>query len=294
MIPTIQYVKHRTCHAYTDEQCFKVQIKHKGWAKGRKRRFKKRLCEVLEYSDFLLLHVPADGTRMKLVKPASDLYHRNRIIQRINQSELVPSTWYAISHLWNIPKTNQYLWDDISRYVEDEDGHPMKPVPMRVEKRKTLLELLESRPDSYWWIDILCARSNDFPFDILGHIFACCTQCVAMIDCDPHIIPQMNAMWDIDPDGKDRPFTEFLDQYEQLNHHIRLLTQCIWWRRVWMWQETVLPQDVLLMAETATQVSSEHMLHVDDLYHFEAKLGKMLYLFMHHGKVHKIYACEKR
>lgn len=231
---------------------------------------------------------------MKLIKPASNLYHRNRIIQRINQNELVPSTWYAISHLWNIPKTNQYLWDDISRYVEDEDGHPMKPVPMRVEKRKTLLELLESRPDSYWWIDILCARSNDFPFDVLGHIFACCTHCVAMIDCNPNIIPKMNAMWDMDPDRKDRPFTEFLDQYEQLNHHIRLLTQCIWWRRVWMWQETVLPQDVLLMAETATQVSREHMLHVDDLYHFEAKLGKMLYLFMYHGKVHKIYAFERR
>ncbi|KAJ8652872.1 hypothetical protein O0I10_011472 [Lichtheimia ornata] len=222
---------------------------------------------------------------MKLVKPASDSYHRNRIMQRINKGELTPSTWYALSHLWNISKTNQHMWDDIFNYVEDENGHPMEPVPMRLEKRNTLLKLLEDKPDSYWWIDVLCARSNDFPFDILGNVYACCTRCIAMIDCDPDIIPQMYSMWDMDPDfsSADRSLNDFLDQYEQLNHHILLLTQCIWWTRVWMWQETVLPQDVLLMAETANQVSNDHMLHVDDLYHFEAKLGRMLLFFMENG-----------
>lgn len=180
------------------------------------------------------------------------------------------------------------MWDDISNYVDDENGQPMEPVPMRVEKRSTLLRLLEDHPDSYWWIDVLCARSNDFPFDILGNVYACCTQCIAMIDCDPGVIPQMNSMWDMDPDFSsgscsDRPLGDFLDQYEQLNHLILLLTQCIWWTRVWMWQETVLPQDVLLIAETANQVSSGHMLHVDDLHHFEANLGRMLLFFMENG-----------
>lgn len=101
----------------------------------------------------------------------------------------------------------------------------------------------------------------------------------------------MNSMWDMDADFlnescSDRPLNDFLDQYEQLNNLILLLTQCIWWTRVWMWQEMVLPQNVLLIAETANHASSDYMLHVDDLHHFEAKLGRMLIFFMENG-IHK-------
>ena len=181
------------------------------------------------------------------------------------------------------------MWSDISAYVDDENGDPMEPIAMRLKKRAPLLTLLKDQRDSYWWIDVMCARSNDFPFELLGNIYACCTRCIAMIDCDDNVIPEMNAMWDADSDFQkeshvDKPLAEYLKQYEKLNHLIVSLTRCMWWTRVWMWQETVLPQDVRLISETTTNVSSDNMLHVDELYHFEAMLGKMLHFFMGKGK----------
>ncbi|CDS13145.1 hypothetical protein LRAMOSA05323 [Lichtheimia ramosa] len=154
----------------------------------RKEFFEKGLGALLADRYFLLLYVPDNGAKMQVIRPASDTYHRKRIIKRINEAKCIPSFYYALSHLWGISKSNRHWWNEIGEYVDDEQGQPMEPVSMRPEKRDTLLSMLEDHPDSYWWIDVLCART-DTPLGIMGDIYACCLECVAMIDCDPSVIP---------------------------------------------------------------------------------------------------------
>lgn len=242
--------------------------------------------------DFLLLYVPKDEeTKLQLVKPVDDSYHRNRIIHRINESQTdqLPTTWYAISHVWGAVHSGAHLWHDIGRYVNDEYNNPVEIehhpyLRMRNEKRQPLLNLLRHHPDSYWWIDNFCVRNPSFADPIANSVFTCCTQCIALVDCDPTVILQIHSM-KISSISENMPFTAtFLDQYEKLNNLLVTLTGCRWWKRIWKWQEMVLPQEILFMAETTTQVSSDTMIHVDDLYCLEATLGKMLFVFMKNGK----------
>ena len=204
---------------------------------------------------------------MRIVRPAKDPYHRRRMIKKINEAKPIPSFYYALSHLWKITKDNRHLWHEIGNYVDDENGKPVGPVSMREEKRDTLLEMLEDSPDSYWWIDVLCARS-DTPLDIMGDIYACCLECIAMVDCEPSLIPLLHTMA---PAEEDFPWSniedailadlDYLQPYKQLYdkkypHLVERLfdfMQGEWWQRVWTWQEMALPfGDVRLMAETGT------------------------------------------
>ena len=271
--------------------CVKVHVNAEDWDDNRKRLFEKRVGALLHHGDFLLLHVPNDESKMNLIKPANNAYHRNRMIQRINECEKNPSTWYALSHMWGTEKIDEQLWRNISEHVNDEDGNPIDPVGknpiwMRPEKRDTILKLLRDNPDSYWWIDVLCART-DTPLDIMGDIYACCTQSIAMLDCEPDIIPQIHDMKDYDPSfSSDTPSDEYSSQYDKLNGLFLSLTRCKWWKRVWTWQEMVLPQDILFMSEKTNDVSDHNMLHMCDLEHFETMLGKMISTCLQHGTSH--------
>lgn len=216
-----------------------------------------RVNTLLVHPDFLLLYVPGDGTKMKLVKPSNDVYHRERIMQG-------KSTWYALSHLWGTSKANPQLWSEIGLYVDDEHGQAAEPIPMRYEKRNTLLNLLQSHPDSYWWIDVLCART-DTPLDIMGTIYACCTLCVAMIDCDPRLIQHINSIPCMTDKLEWYMGAQYSNQRNQLRSAIHALTECTWWSRVWTWQEIVLPHQVALMAETTTDFSSHGYVGVEFL-----------------------------
>lgn len=228
---------------------------------------------------------------MQLIKPVDDSYHRNRIIQRINESQTdqLPTTWYAISHVWGAVHSAAHLWHDIGRYVNDEYNNPVEIehhpyLHMRNEKRQPLLKLLRHHPDSYWWIDNFCVRNPSFEDHIANSVFTCCTQCIALVDCDPTVILQIHSMKSSSI-SENMSFTAtFLYQYEKLNNLLVTLTGCRWWKRIWKWQEMVLPQEILFMAETTTQVSRNTMIHVDDLYRLEATLGKMLFVFMKNGK----------
>lgn len=212
-----------------------------------KQFFEKGLGALLADPYFLLLYVPEDGGKMQVIQPVSHSYHHERFIKRIHEAKGVPSFYYALSHLWGISKDNRHLWYDISEYVDDEEGEPMEPISMRPEKRDTLLRLLRDHPDSYWWIDVLCARTNT-PLDIMGDIYSCCLECIAMIDCEPNLIPQINTMKDV---GQGFPSMDsalhhpVLREYlTELNHlfgerHFKLakvistLLQSQWWQRVW-------------------------------------------------------------
>ncbi|CDS06557.1 hypothetical protein LRAMOSA09085 [Lichtheimia ramosa] len=174
------------------------------------------------------------------------------MIKRINEAKGLPSFYYALSHLWGLSDTNRYLWHEIGDYVDDEQGQPAAPVPMRPEKRNTLLSMLKDHPDSYWWIDVLCART-DTPLDIMGDIYACCLECVVMIDCEPDLIPQLNAIM---TDSVDQSLSGTQQDYKklrQLMNVVAKLMQCTWWTRVWTWQEMALPfGELRFMAETGT------------------------------------------
>lgn len=192
---------------------------------------------------------------MQLVKPANNPCHRKRILQRINiGDEVLP--YYALSHLWGISKAHPCMWD-IGDYVDDINGEPAAPVSMRPEKRQTLIALLQKHPDSYWWIDVLCARS-DTPLAMMSDIYGCCHQCYAMIDCEPEIISKVDWMAQLLRQEKLGHRT--VDQYNEAVDILNTFTKTSWWKRVWTWQEVVLPKKVILMAEAS---SSHTVLNID-------------------------------
>lgn len=241
----------------------------------RKRFFEKGLSALLADPYFLLLYVPENGAKMQIIRPATNAYHRKRMIKRINEAKGIPSFYYTLSHIWGLSKDNRHHWSDISEYVDDENGQPVKPVSMRPEKRDTLLSLLKDHPDSYWWIDVLCART-DTPLDIMGDIYSCCLECIAMIVGETTLIPQLHSLMVAVrkefPTYYNMSYDEVLDRKQddkRLAHVTELLFTLMksqWWKRVWTWQEMALPfGDVRLMAETGTHQSLSNTITVDDL-----------------------------
>ncbi|CDH59362.1 predicted protein [Lichtheimia corymbifera JMRC:FSU:9682] len=225
--------------------------------------------ELLEHPHFLLVYVPKNGAKMRLVKPSIDPYHREQIIQRINKEDnLLPH--YALSHLWGVSRDNPYVWKEIGDYVDDENGQPVAPVSMRHKKRNTLLTLLQSHPDSYWWIDVLCART-DTPLAIMGDIYACCKQCYAMIDCKPRIIPSILSMKQRSEESD--PASWSIYEHNVAVNTLDTFTDSDWWTRVWTWQEAVLPKDVILMAETLPDDG------VDDVKNNMLTIGDLITLY---------------
>ncbi|KAJ8654564.1 hypothetical protein O0I10_009746 [Lichtheimia ornata] len=273
-----------TCHTneYSDPNKISISL---GDDKGYhyKRFFEQGLNALLADPHFLLLYVPENGVKMQIIRPSSNPHHLERIMKMMNEETRdIPSFYYALSHLWGISESNRHLWIDIGNYVDDENGQPVDPVSMRPEKRDPLLALLKDHPGSYWWIDVLCART-DTPLDIMGDIYSCCYECIVMIDCEPDLIPQLYAMMDADeafPNYcwvlENRNLDDLLpykqlydDKYPQMIDLLYALMQSQWWQRVWTWQEMALPVGgVRLMAETGTHRSLNNTITVDDLGRF--------------------------
>ena len=166
----------------------------------------------------------------------------------------------------------------------------MRPVSMRPEKREPLLAMLRDHPDSYWWIDVLCARS-DTPLDIMGDIYACCLECIAMIDCEPSLIPDIHAVSDV----KNQVFVEYdrlleassVAKFEsmqlgetkcsQLLKSLDTFFETAWWQRVWTWQEMALPQGgVRFMAETNMDRLPNNTITLDELLGFKRIIRVLL------------------
>ncbi|KAI7878423.1 hypothetical protein K492DRAFT_196834 [Lichtheimia hyalospora FSU 10163] len=270
-----------TCDTDEEYDPYKISINSENSLDDHvKHRFERGLSALLANPYFLLLHVPENGAKMQIVQPAEDPYHRERMVKRINEARGIPSFYYALSHLWGISKDDPQLWEEIGEYVNDIDEQPAKPVSMRPEKRNTLLGLLSDHPDSYWWIDVLCART-DTPLDIMGDIYRCCLECIAMIDCEPNLLSKLHTepnkrkvLLDIDWfEAMDEPSPEDLlylkqryDRHHELLYHLAKLQQSEWWNRVWTWQEMALPfGDVRLMAETGTRLLESNTITVDHL-----------------------------
>lgn len=210
---------------------------------------------------------------MRLVRPADNPIHHDAIIQK---------GYHVLSHVWG--NINDYPKWDVSTFIMDVDGQPSKPVPMRPEKRNTLLALLKANP-GYWWIDVMCARV-DTPLVIMGSIYRFCGTCHVMVDCPSDLIADLKKSRLTDFDHSLTPLyldasqrngyrtDERFDTARQTqwkaskSHHnlIRLhnvinrfqaefncmqqLLDSGWFRRLWTLQEVALPtENVHLVSE---------------------------------------------
>ncbi|KAJ8654028.1 hypothetical protein O0I10_010364 [Lichtheimia ornata] len=275
-----------TCDIEDDNDPYKININLEDDSDSNKKAyFEKGLRTLLADPFFLLLYVPEDGDRMQIIRPANDSYHRKRMIKKINEAKRVPSFYYALSHLWGLTKDNLYEWNQISDYVDDEEGQPVKPVSMRPEKRDALLALLKDHPDSYWWIDVLCARF-DTPLDIMGDIYAYCLECIAMIDCEPNLISEIHTAVDELAALEKLAYREEIEwsTYKELCQpkcsllveHLHTFFQSEWWQRVWTWQEMALPVgDVRYIAETDIHRFQTNSLTLDIM--TASKISSMTY-----------------
>ncbi|KAJ8659525.1 hypothetical protein O0I10_004890 [Lichtheimia ornata] len=201
------------------------------------------LEDTFIHPEFRLLYVPSkdeDDKMMTIITPSK------------HEPSYVPDRkFYALSHLWGTdPKEN--LWD-VSDFINDENGATVEPIPMREEKRETFLNLLQENP-GYWWIDVLCCRS-DTPPVIMRGIYGCCHTCFAMLDCPSEAIEFFSAAI-LDPSktyGEPIEGTSFernMVKGAAMWKHARDIWKCRWFSRVWTMQELALPPSVMLLSET--------------------------------------------
>lgn len=114
--------------------------------------------DLFNHPDFRLLYVP----------PANEQSNMTIITPSKQQPTSFPhqgQKFYALSHLWGT-EPNKSLWD-VSGFISDEDDSTIEPISMRLEKREPLLSLLRANP-GYWWIDVLCCRSETPPVIMCG------------------------------------------------------------------------------------------------------------------------------
>lgn len=209
------------------------------------------LDDTFSHPDFRLLYVPPkdEHGKMMIITPSE------------HEPSYVPDRrFYALSHLWGTdPKDN--LWE-VSDFISDENGVTVEPIPMRKEKRKTLLKLLRDNP-GYWWIDILCCRT-DTPPVIMRGVYGCCHTCFAMIDCPSKAIEYFSFVFpQLDAHQRDKiityyalkgwtlpPLPDRISIVREGCKHARAIWKCLWVSRVWTMQELALPSSVILLSET--------------------------------------------
>ncbi|KAJ8656440.1 hypothetical protein O0I10_007763 [Lichtheimia ornata] len=212
------------------------------------------LEDTFTHQDFRLLYVPPkdEDEKMMIITPSK------------HDASYVPDRkFYALSHLWGTdPKDN--LWD-VSDFISDEDGTTVEPIPMRKEKRETFLKLLQENP-GYWWVDVLCCRT-DTPPVIMRGVYGCCEKCFAMIDCPSKAIEYFSVVlpqFEIHDESKAiielnvaRMRWEALHPTETISSfllegckHAMAIWKCRWFSRVWTMQELALPSSVMLLSET--------------------------------------------
>ncbi|CDH52834.1 predicted protein [Lichtheimia corymbifera JMRC:FSU:9682] len=212
------------------------------------------LEDTFSDKDFRLLYVPPKNEQgiMTIITPSK------------HEPSYVPDRkFHALSHLWGTdPKDN--LWE-VGDFISDEDGITVDPIPMREEKRDTFLKLLQENP-GYWWIDVLCCRT-DTPPVIMRGVYGCCHTCFAMIDCPSKaieyfsvVLAQFKVYYEetgpINGCSYMRPRCNLPPLHDPIStlregwKHARDIWECRWFSRVWTMQELALPSTVMLLSET--------------------------------------------
>ncbi|KAI7874853.1 hypothetical protein K492DRAFT_199652 [Lichtheimia hyalospora FSU 10163] len=160
--------------------------------------------------------------------------------------------FYALSHVYGIPP-NEHMWE-VSDFIIDEQGTPVGPIPMRPEKRDTLLSLLKANPGR-------------------------CKKCFAMIDCPPEDIEYFTLVKDqLDHAlNNDSLSHETATQYllmEALQHG-RRIDVSRWFKRVWTLQEAILPTCVILLSETSGTYTHERTMLLASLIHYDDRMREL-------------------
>lgn len=229
-------------------------------------------------NDFILLHVASNSETMSIIRPCHSSYHRWKVKSK---------GYYALSHLWGNAKDFPY-WD-VGTFIT-QDKHPVDPIPMRPEKRETLLALLKQHPDTYWWIDVLCART-DTPLVIMGDIYKHSRACYAMLDCAPELITRIwknanyfialretyerfisgmcdesknvHVMFDESQTFKMTAIRSIAEKHSWVLDALCSLFQSSWFDRVWTLQEIALPAKTIMISEQCGFATIEHQISFD-------------------------------
>lgn len=231
-------------------------------------KYHEGIQQLCQHPDFRLLHVTQHKNKykMQLVRPCIHTGHQQRVLQE---------GYYVLSHLWGNAKDYPY-WQ-VHDFISDKEQYKVDPIPMRPEKRDTLLALLKKYANSYWWIDVLCARV-DTPLMIMGSIYRYCKACVALIDISEsfsvHRLEALSGALSKATGGyyyanrllHRRPnmtsqqvehvvFKDILSLHgieatfgKELNVVIQVI-QSQWFTRVWTAQEFLLPSQFIIMPE---------------------------------------------
>ncbi|KAJ8652743.1 hypothetical protein O0I10_011625 [Lichtheimia ornata] len=234
------------------------------------------LGEIFRHPDIRFLYVPSanEQRKMTLFTPSKH-----------QQTSFLEQNFYTLSHLWDT-KPGENLWD-VSDFIIDEEGITVEPIPMRPEKRETLLSLLKANP-GYWWIDVLCSRS-DTPPVIMSGVYRRCKKCFAMIDCPAEDIeyftPDRKNQLDHALHGeqveKEPAVTTSQHLIKEAWQHGRNIDASRWFKRVWTLQEALLPSCVVLLSEISDTYDDTSTVLLESLiyYHFQMRklqLGDML------------------
>ena len=210
--------------------------------------------QLLAHPGFRLIHVDQNGF-MSLVTPLIDGC----------KEDILENGYRCISHYWG-PKPPK--WED----------HPVTGVEwgvhVREEKRTRLLQIF-SHHKGYFWMDVFCTNQDDDnkPLDVMGDIYRDCIECVCMLDimCDVDgFISEKELLRDMARDMKKysschpgimRMMLLQLERGSSLinyatsmeKHEIYLsgIATAKWFKRVWTWQEAILPPKLLFCSERA-------------------------------------------
>jgi hypothetical protein len=201
---------------------------------------------LFAHPGFRLIFIDEDGS-MSLVTP---LDHKKGILE---------DGYRCISHYWG----NAIQWED----------HPIKNVMwgvcVRQEKRERLLQVFNHHK-GYWWMDVFCTNQEDInkPLDVMGDIYRYCKECICLLDtiCDiPGFTSEKEALVAIAKSVEKCTWISYKDDVptrctmlsscnvdtypSELEYYVRTIRNANWFKRVWTWQEAVLPPKLLFCSE---------------------------------------------
>ncbi|KAI7875870.1 hypothetical protein K492DRAFT_220602 [Lichtheimia hyalospora FSU 10163] len=225
------------------------------------------IYQLCQNPDFRLLHVTQQKKtfKMQLVRPCIHTGHQQRVLEQ---------GYYVLSHLWGNAKVYP-LWS-VDGFISDKEGQKVDSIPMRPEKRDTLIALLKKYVNSYWWIDVLCARV-DTPLMIMG----------TLIDIpEPYSVHRLEALsgalskasggyYYANRLAHRRPditsqqveslafsgISSIHGIEETFGKELNVVIQIIqsqWFTRVWTAQEFLLPTQVIIMPEHRASAPSRY------------------------------------
>lgn len=200
---------------------------------------------LLNHPKFRLIFIDDNG-KMSLKTPALDEAVREDILEK---------RYRCISHLWGNVRNSLWKRHDIS--------HVNWKVFIREEKRERIMEIFKHYK-GYFWMDVFCTNQGqkDKALDIMGDIYKNCEECICMLDIpqdyschaesyrsNDESVPEYNAIGPLTSFAiRDQPEPEYKPPNNEL--FASFMMSCEWGKRVWTWQESVLPNKVSFCAET--------------------------------------------